>query len=215
MDSLPHTIGMAVAKKPPGRFHHGDLARALLDALAEAIAEHGPEAISLRDVARRAGVAHSAAAPHFGDKRGLLTAFAAEGLERLGAAQRAFMARADPAPAAQCAAAGHGYLDFARRHPAHFRIMFRKALLAGDDARLVAAAEQAWRPLAETVAALLPGACGIARQHAMAHAWSTVHGFASLEAEGASRPLRGDLPLADAEDALIAGLVAALSHRQE
>lgn len=201
---------MAVARKPQGRFHHGDLARALLDALAEAIAEHGPEAISLRDVARRAGVAHSAAAPHFRDKRGLLTAFAAEGLERLGAAQRAAMAASEPAPAEQLAGSARGYLGFARRNPAHFRIMFRAALLDAGDARLAAARGAAWHPLAETVSALLPGATPRVCQRAMALAWSGVHGFATLEAEGAAPVLLGDEPLASAERALIDRIVAAV-----
>lgn len=202
---------MAVVRKPLGRFHHGDLARALLDAVAEAIEEQGPEAISLRDVARRAGVAHSAVAPHFGDKRGLLTSFAAEGLERLGAAQRAFMAAAGQDAAAQCAAAAHGYLDFARRNPAHFRLMFRSALLDGRDARLEAAREAAWRPLAETVSALSPWALPEARQRSMAYAWSVVHGFASLEAEGATDMLLGGERMSTAEPALVARIVATVA----
>lgn len=201
---------MAVARKPQGRFHHGDLARALLDAVAEAIEEHGPEAISLRDVARRAGVAHSAVAPHFGDKRGLLTSFAAEGMERLGAAQRAFMAAAGPEAAAQCAAAAHGYLDFARRHPAHFRIMFRGALLDDRDDRLAAARNAAWGPLAETITALLPRATQQGRRRGMAFAWSVVHGFAALEAEGAGPMLLGGEDISGAEPALVARLVAAM-----
>ena len=206
---------MVVTRKPQGRFHHGDLARALLDAVAEAIAEHGPEAISLRDVARRAGVAHSAAAPHFGDKRGLLTAFAAEGMRRLGEAQRGFMAAASTAATAQCAAAGHGYLDFARRNPEHFRIMFRAALLNDADPALCTAREQAWRPLEETIGGLLPQATPAARQRAMAFAWSVVHGFASLEAAGAGTVLLGAEAPEDAAQALVARLVTAVSDRQE
>ena len=49
-------------------YHHGDLPRALLDAAVQAIAEVGPAAVSLRDLARRAGVSHAAPAYHFGDK---------------------------------------------------------------------------------------------------------------------------------------------------
>ena len=67
---------MTVTPKCRGRHHHGDLRRALLDAVAEIVLAAGPEAVTLRECARRAGVSHSAAAPHFGDKRGLLTAFA-------------------------------------------------------------------------------------------------------------------------------------------
>src|SRR2546430_7302801 len=61
------------------QYHHGDLRPALLRAAVETIAETGPAAMSLREVARRAGVTHAAAAYHFGDKAGLLTAVAAGG----------------------------------------------------------------------------------------------------------------------------------------
>ena len=70
------------------QYHHGDLRRALLRAAVETIAETGPAAMSLREVARRAGVTHAAAAYHFGDKAGLLTAVAAEGYRMLGEALR-------------------------------------------------------------------------------------------------------------------------------
>ena len=60
-------------------YHHGDLRRALLDAALEMVAEHGPAALSLREVARRAGVSHAAPTHHFRNKAGLLTAIAADG----------------------------------------------------------------------------------------------------------------------------------------
>src|ERR671931_485088 len=68
-------------------YHHGDLPRVLLDTATQAIAEAGPAAVSLRDLARRAGVSHAAPAHHFGDKAGLLSAVAADGFRRLAAAR--------------------------------------------------------------------------------------------------------------------------------
>src|SRR6266536_5182875 len=70
-------------------YHHGDLRRALLVAAVEVIEESGPAALSLRDLARRAGVSHAAPQHHFGDKAGLLTAVAAEGYRRLATALEA------------------------------------------------------------------------------------------------------------------------------
>jgi len=203
---------MTVRQKPRGRFHHGDLRRALLDAVAEAALEHGPEAVTLRDCARRAGVAHSAAAPHFGDKRGLLTAFATEGFERLGAAQEAAMATAPRTARAQLTASGRGYIGFARANPAHFRLMFREALLDPSDPLLNAAREGAWAPLERSLRAGLPSLAEAALHRRLALAWSAVHGFAALEAEGARHVLHGaETPDAAAEAFLAAVVRAALA----
>jgi len=76
------------ASKDARPYHHGDLPRVLLDTATQAILEVGPAAVSLRDLARRAGVSHAAPAYHFGDKAGLLTAVAVDGFERLAAALR-------------------------------------------------------------------------------------------------------------------------------
>src|SRR2546423_14986799 len=66
-------------------YHHGDLRRVLLEEAVAALRESGPASLSLRDLARRAGVSPAAPAHHFGGKRGLPTAVAAEGFRRLAA----------------------------------------------------------------------------------------------------------------------------------
>src|SRR5688572_22189691 len=115
------------------RYHHGDLRRALLDGAVAAIDEVGPTAMSLRDVARRAGVSHAAPAHHFGDKAGLLSALAAEGFRGLAAE----LGRA--AATGSFLEVGVAYVRFAVAHPAHFAVMFRPDLLHPDDPELVAA----------------------------------------------------------------------------
>ena len=117
------------------RYHHGDLRRALLAAAVEAIDEVGPTAMSLRDVARRAGVSHAAPAHHFGDKAGLLTALAAEGFRRL-ADELDRTAR----ETGSFLEVGVAYVRFAVTHPAHFAVMFRPDLHDTDDPELVEAA---------------------------------------------------------------------------
>ena len=64
-------------------YHHGDLRRTMLAAAVSAITESGSAAVSLRELARRAGVSNAAPTHHFGDKAGLLTAVAAEGYDLL------------------------------------------------------------------------------------------------------------------------------------
>ena len=104
----------------------------------QAIAEVGPAAVSLRDLARRAGVSHAAPAHHFGDKAGLLTAVAADGFRRLAATLReAYEATGS------FLEVGVAYVGFAVTHRAHFEVMFRPELYHTDDPELVRARDQA------------------------------------------------------------------------
>src|SRR3954452_13485597 len=112
-------------------YHHGNLRRVLIDKALEAIADKGVAAMSLRDVARRAGVSHSAPAHHFGDRQGLLTAIAIEGFERLTEATRA--------AAGDHVAGGLAWIRWALDHPAHYEVMFSPGLLRLDDPELVRA----------------------------------------------------------------------------
>ncbi|MGK7869656.1 TetR/AcrR family transcriptional regulator [Falsiroseomonas sp. E2-1-a20] len=181
---------MTLTPKARGRHHHGDLRRALLDAVAEIVLEAGPEAVTLRECARRAGVSHSAAAPHFGDKRGLLTAFATERSARLRAAMEAAVAALPPGADARTvlAATGHGYLAFARDNPAHFRLMFRTDLIDTSDPAWRQAATAARLPLDRAMAALLPGADERTLRSRLALAWAAVHGFCALATELPGHP---------------------------
>jgi AcrR family transcriptional regulator len=157
----------------PRGYHHGDLRRALLAAAVQAVEEAGPAALSLRDLARRAGVSHAAPAHHFGDKVGLLTALATQGFDLL--------ADALNETGDDLLAAGVAYVEFAVRHPAHFQVMFRPELHRADDAELAAARGRAGAALRAGVAGL---PAGDPDQDALA-AWSIAHGFATLWLAGA------------------------------
>jgi AcrR family transcriptional regulator len=180
-------------------YHHGDLRRALLDTALEAIGEQGPAAVSLRDVARRAGVSHAAPTHHFRDKTGLLTALAAEGWSLL-------------ADALQEVAAGEGdfaelgvaYVVFATSHPAHFAVMRAPGLARADDPELDAAMGRARAQLRSGVQRFEAGSTRDADATALA-AWSLVHGLAALILEGAI-PLKPDADAADLARAVTARL---------
>ncbi|MFF8838408.1 TetR/AcrR family transcriptional regulator [Streptomyces sp. NPDC015130] len=149
-------------------YHHGDLRQSVLAAALDVIAAEGPGALSLRDLARRAGVSHAAPAHHFKDRTGLLTAIATQGYDLLAAAL---------AGTPELRERGVRYVRFATEHPAHFQVMFQPALLRTDDPELLAAKERASAELRAGVAGLpdVPDArtAGIA-------AWSLAHGFATL-----------------------------------
>ena len=71
---------MALAKES---YHHGDLRTALLDAALDIIADTGPRGLSIREVARRAGVSHAAPYRHFNDKDDLIVAVVERGFDLL------------------------------------------------------------------------------------------------------------------------------------
>ncbi|WP_149828694.1 TetR/AcrR family transcriptional regulator [Streptomyces tailanensis] len=152
-------------------YHHGDLRRAILRAALDAIATDGPSALSLRDLARRAGVSHAAPAHHFKDRTGLLTAIAAEGHGLLAAA----LAEAEGLPDA-----GVRYVRFAREHPAHFQVMFRPELLREGDLELTTARALSSEQLRMAVTTARPEAAGTDPRLAGIAAWSFSHGFATL-----------------------------------
>ncbi|HVJ98193.1 MAG TPA: TetR/AcrR family transcriptional regulator [Acidimicrobiia bacterium] len=175
-------------------YHHGNLRRELLDAALDEIRTDGAAGLSLRELARRAGVSHAAPAHHFGDKTGLLTAIAVEGFERLAEALRAGHERG------HFIDIGLAYVQFAVDHPAHFEVMWRPDLYRADDADLLAAEAQ--------TSALLYGPAGEEfpdsdTTRVATAGWAFVHGFASLWINGNLKHL-GDDPIAAARSAATA-----------
>lgn len=157
-------------------YHHGHLRQALLDAAIEAIEATGPGTLSLRDLARRAGVSHAAPAHHFGDRAGLLTAVAIDGYRLL--------TDALTASGGQLLDLGMAYVRFAVTRRGYFDVMFRPDLYHADDPELVAAGNRAAEMLGGGVAGLSDAARRDPDLTRLA-AWSLVHGFATLWNSGA------------------------------
>jgi AcrR family transcriptional regulator len=153
-------------------YHHGDLKAVILAEAAELVAQRGADGISLRELARAAGVSHAAPAHHFADRRGLFTALAAEGWRLLAAALTD--ARPDFIDAALA------YVRFALDHPGHYAVMFDHSLVNPDDPKLVAAQDAAGAELAQGVNTLDDPRAKDDPQAAALAAWSLVHGFSLL-----------------------------------
>jgi AcrR family transcriptional regulator len=164
-----------------------DLPAALLSAVDDALRSGGASALSLRDVARRAGVSHAAPAHHFGSKTGLLTAFAAQGYRRMAESVLEEVGAANPADGPSAlAATGRGYVRFAVAEPARFDVMFRSDALDEGAPELVAATDAAFSLLVATIERCrLEGYLGDRDPGLVAvAAWSIVHGLASLLISG-------------------------------
>ncbi len=105
-------------------YHHGDLRQALIDAALEMVSENGIEKLSLRKMARRVGVTHSAPYRHFQDKNALIAALAEEGFRDLGEYMVRERDRESGPPTARLYALGLAYVLFAVDKPHFFRVMF-------------------------------------------------------------------------------------------
>lgn len=163
-------------------YHHGDLKNALVQAGMEILAVEGLPALSLRRVAARAGVSHSAPYAHFADKQALIAAISTAGFQRLNDRLDAAVDRPEP-PARRLFALSKAYLDFALENPSLFKLMFSGALERETDyAEFVAVSRHSFQRLVEEVricqqaGVLRPGpedvlAVGL---------WSLVHGLAEL-----------------------------------
>ena len=167
------------------RYHHGDLKTALVEAGLAELEAKGLEHLSLRSIAARVGVSHTAPKNHFDGLRGLLTAIAAEGFRRHADAMRHGV-EGEPPGKARLHAACEGYVSFALKHPELFKLMFSDALCDATDPELQRASWDSYavlRGIAEGLdwdKADAPG--GPWRTEWML--WSLVHGYATLMIEG-------------------------------
>lgn len=117
-------MSTATAESRP--YHHGDLSRALVEAARKILETDGPAALSLRGVAREAGVSPAAPYHHFKDKAELLEAVAHEGWVELDAAlSKARAATEDPRT--RMTNIGVAYVCFARDNPALYRVMYDRS----------------------------------------------------------------------------------------
>jgi AcrR family transcriptional regulator len=161
------------AAEKPG-YHHGDLRRALVDAASKIVAKEGVAAVTLREVARLAGVSHNAPYRHFESLSALLAAVATEGFEEFGARLREAAENEDDAKQRRNVI-GRAYLRFALDNPKLYLLMFGAELDKSEHAELRAAADEAFAVLTDTLTR-----AGKANRADAINAWAFVHGLAHL-----------------------------------
>ncbi len=165
------------------KYHHGDLRRALIDAGLVELEDQGVEGLSMRGIAARVGVSHTAPKNHFDGLRGLLTAIAARGFEMLSEEMHATgtTSAADPV-----LGPGEGYIRFALQNPELYKLMFSRARTDAEDPDLKEAAERSYGMLRQ-IASRLDGQTASAPDASRRTEWmlwSLVHGYAMLLIEG-------------------------------
>ena len=172
---------------PTKPYHHGDLQRALVRAALQVLAEEGLEGLSLRGVARRAGVSRAAPYHYFSDKAELISAVTVACYERLADTMRSTAEHASVKPVDRLVLLGRIYVEFAAKDPLQFRLMHRPELFGtAGNSSIAASAASAFAVLREAV-----GLChqeglfrtGDADGNAIG-CWCAVHGVAALWVDG-------------------------------
>jgi AcrR family transcriptional regulator len=155
-------------------YHHGHLRAALVGAALELLEESGETELSLRAVARRAGVSPAAPYRHYSDREALVSAVAAVGYREL--AERLAAAHPSPSTPEQLASVAIAYVQFALERPALFRIMFGEPCDRDNDERVEATAA-----VSAYVRSIAQRTFPQADAEALATAiWALVHGLAFL-----------------------------------
>jgi AcrR family transcriptional regulator len=199
--------GRRAAPAEAAPYHHGALRDALLEAAERVLERDGLAGLTLRAVAREAGVSHAAPTHHFGDLTGLVSELAAIGFRQFNAAMAA-------------AGAGHGprndrgmarakaYVAYAQAHPGMYGLMFRTERLDYSRPSLHEAAEASFAGLAGAVAArrqetISEDALTLDQAAAIVRAWSLVHGFTTLLLDGRLEDVVGRLPEGSSVEVLL------------
>ena len=179
-------------------YHHGALRNALLEAAERVLERDGLPGLTLRAVAREAGVSHAAPTHHFGDLTGLVSELAAIGFRQFNTTMAAACAPETPFPARGMARA-KAYVAYAEAHPGMYGLMFRTERLDYSRPSLHEAAEASFAGLAGAIAAkrhetISKDALTLDQAAAIARAWSLVHGFTMLMLDGRLQDILGRLP---------------------
>lgn len=164
--------------QPARRKRDGTLKSALIDAGVDLLKERGPDGLSLRECAAKAGVSHAAPGYHFKNIMGLSTAIAARGYRLFCEAMTARLETASSSNSDRLAAICHGYMDYASSHPELFLFIFSGQKFNEDDEEFCRHSARAYAILRETCAPFVPA--GTPSEEVEILVWSLVHGYAQL-----------------------------------
>ncbi|MDN3274766.1 WHG domain-containing protein [Frankia sp. RB7] len=192
-------------------YHHGALREALLEAAERVLERDGLAGLTLRAVAREAGVSHAAPTHHFGDLTGLVSELAAIGFRRFNAAM-ASACDAATSPLERALARPKAYVAYAQAHPGMYGLMFRTERLDYSRPSLHEAAESSFAGLANAIGAMrqepISGdALTIEQGAAIARAWSMVHGFTMLLLDGRLEDILERLPAGTSAEQLLEAIL--------
>lgn len=192
-------------------YHHGDLRRVVIETAEQMLEESHGWQFTLREVARRANVSHTAPYRHFPDKGSLLLELALRGFDQLTLDMSAAVSRGHASVRSEFLALAGAYISFGERNPSRYRLMFSSE--AGE-LHMAHLSERAMAALTVLKDLLTRGTETREFRHQplpeqVAACWAQVHGITMLSIEGLLLPEKvGSTPVTTALDTLLNGLAS-------
>jgi AcrR family transcriptional regulator len=174
-------VSPRLQRKPVNTYHHGDLRDALVQAALRQAESEGPEAISIKALAKQLGVSQPAPYRHFVDREGLLQAATAEAFRQFNAILSEAIRK--PSKRSKLSRFAQTALDFGLRRNGIYRLMFASRVMAcaATDSELHVAARETFALLVESFEA---PAVGLLRERHALQIWAALHGVISLAEQG-------------------------------
>ena len=193
---------MLLVSRSEAAYHHGNLVPAIERAALELMRSQGHASLSLREVARQAGVSHNAPYHHFGDRGALLKRLSERSMDELLGALQAAEQQAEESGIgagsehAYATAIGAAYVGYAADHPERFRLIYdpKVCIPGAPSAAMEPLLHSVEEILAAATAALIPGGEPAAVATLATGVWGAVHGLAELVVAG--HISRAEVPLA-------------------
>lgn len=175
---------MAKAKS----FHHGDLKRVLFDVALKLLDRDGADGVTIRAVAREAGVSHGAPVNHYRDRKTLLTALAHRQFETILNSVEQDLSSAAAGSNAWIEVFAKALLDFGFRYPHRYKLLWRADLIDLQDPELLKVMDQIYDQLCDEIERTMPKA-EFDRDTVAIALWSMVHGYLDMRLSGMFVPL--------------------------
>lgn len=191
-------------------YHHGNLRQALLAAALKLLDKAGPDAITIREVARLAGVSHAAPVNHFKDRPTLLTVVATQLFEDLDGIIEKQMATTQGKPVERVTCFINALITYGLKHPNRYRLLWRRDLVNNQDEALQQAMDEIYNKLVAT----LYRSTRKKRydEHTSAIAlWSLAHGYVSMRLDGNFVPMADTVTGQPREEAIVEAVLTALN----
>ncbi|MBL4637602.1 MAG: TetR/AcrR family transcriptional regulator [Kofleriaceae bacterium] len=172
----------------PNSFHHGDLKRVLFDVAVSLLDQHGVSGVTIRAVAREAGVSHSAPVNHYKDRRALLTAIAQAQFEIILEDIESALLKTPTNQKDRVEVFADAMIKFGFRYPHRYQLLWRGDLIDHEDPQLLSAMDKIYDQLCDEIDRAAPRA-KVDRDTVAVALWSMVHGYIDMRLSGMFAPL--------------------------